>query len=130
MPVLNRIAGYADEMTAWRRHLHQHPELQFDLSETAAFVAARLREFGVDELHEGIAQTGMVAIINGRGEGPTIGLRADMDALPIVEATGAAYASTVPGKMHACGHDGHTTMLLGAAKYLACLLYTSPSPRD
>ena len=119
MPVLNRIAGYADEMTAWRRHLHQHPELQFDLSETAAFVAARLREFGVDELHEGIAQTGMVAIINGRGEGPTIGLRADMDALPIVEATGAAYASTVPGKMHACGHDGHTTMLLGAAKYLA-----------
>ena len=119
MPVLNRIAGYADEMTAWRRHLHQHPELQFDLGETAAFVAARLREFGVDELHEGIAQTGMVAIINGRGEGPTIGLRADMDALPIIEATGAEHASTVPGKMHARGHDGHTTMLLGAAKYLA-----------
>ena len=119
MPVLNRIAGYAEEMTAWRRHLHQHPELQFDLGETAAFVAARLREFGVDELHEGIARTGIVAIINGHGSGPTIGLRADMDALPIEEATGAAHASTAPGRMHACGHDGHTTMLLGAAKYLA-----------
>ncbi len=123
MPVLNRIAGYADEMTAWRRHLHQHPELQFDLGTTAAFVADRLREIGVDELHEGIAQTGMVAIINGRGPdpagGPTMGLRADMDALPITEATGAAHASRTPGKMHACGHDGHTTMLLGAAKYLA-----------
>ena len=119
MPVLNRIAGYADEMTAWRRHLHQHPELQFDLGETAAYVAERLREFGVDELHEGIARTGMVAIINGQGDGPTIGLRADMDALPIEEATGADYASKHPGKMHACGHDGHTTMLLGAAKYLA-----------
>ena len=119
MPVLNRIAGYAEEMAQWRRHLHQHPELQFDLNETAAFVAERLREFGVDELHEGIAQTGMVAIINGQGEGPTIGLRADMDALPIEEITGAEYASKTPGKMHACGHDGHTTMLLGAAKYLA-----------
>ncbi|KGJ07493.1 M20 aminoacylase family protein [Paracoccus sphaerophysae] len=119
MPLLNRIAGYADEMTTWRRHLHQHPELQFDLGETAAYVAERLREFGVDELHEGIARTGMVAIINGQGDGPTIGLRADMDALPIEEATGAAHASKHPGKMHACGHDGHTTMLLGAAKYLA-----------
>lgn len=123
MPVLNRIAGYADEMTAWRRHLHQHPELQFDLGQTAAFVAERLRAFGVDELHEGIARTGIVAIINGRGnaagQGPTIGLRADMDALPIIEATGKDYASGTPGKMHACGHDGHTTMLLGAAKYLA-----------
>lgn len=119
MPVLNRIAGFADDMTAWRRHLHQHPELQFDLGQTAAFVAEKLREFGVDELHEGIASTGLVAIINGRGEGPTIGLRADMDALPIVEATGADHASRTPGKMHACGHDGHTTMLLGAARYLA-----------
>jgi amidohydrolase len=82
-------------------------------------VAARLREFGVDELHEGIATSGIVAIIEGQGEGPVIGLRADMDALPITEATGAAHASTTPGKMHACGHDGHTTMLLGAAKYLA-----------
>ena len=119
MPVLNRIAGYAEEMTEWRRHLHMHPELGFDCHATAGFVAARLREFGVDALHEGIARTGLVAIIEGKGEGPTIGLRADMDALPITEATGAAHASTVPGRMHACGHDGHTTMLLGAAKYLA-----------
>ncbi len=119
MPVINRIADFAEEMKTWRRHLHAHPELTFDLPETAAFVAARLREFGVDEIHEGIARTGIVAIINGRGEGPTIGLRADMDALPITEITGAPYASQNPGKMHACGHDGHTTMLLGAAKYLA-----------
>jgi hippurate hydrolase len=119
MPVVNRIADYAEEMKAWRRHLHQHPELTFECHETAAFVAARLREFGVDEIHEGIAKTGIVAIIEGRGEGPTIGLRADMDALPIDEATGAEHASKTPGMMHACGHDGHTTMLLGAAKYLA-----------
>ena len=119
MPVLNRIAGYAEEMKGWRRHLHQHPELSFDCHETAAFVVERLRAFGVDEIHEGIARTGVVAIINGRDGGPTIGLRADMDALPIVETTGAEYASQVPGRMHACGHDGHTTMLLGAAKYLA-----------
>ena len=119
MPVLNRIAEFADDMTAWRRHLHQHPELGLDCADTAAFVAARLREFGVDEIHEGIARTGIVAIINGQGPGPTIGLRADMDALPITEATGLAHASTRPGRMHACGHDGHTTMLLGAARYLA-----------
>jgi len=118
MPVVNRIAGYAKEMTEWRRHLHQIPELGFDCPETAAFITARLREFGVDEIHEGIARTGIVAIINGKGDGPTIGLRADFDALPIPEATGADYASTHPGKMHACGHDGHTTMLLGAARYL------------
>ncbi|WP_319826440.1 M20 aminoacylase family protein [Thalassovita sp.] len=119
MPVINRIAGLSDEMTAWRRHLHQHPELEFDCFETAAFVQARLTEFGVDEIHTGIAKTGIVAIINGREEGPTIGLRADMDALPIAEETGADYASVNAGVMHACGHDGHTTMLLGAAKYLA-----------
>ncbi|MEL6594436.1 MAG: M20 aminoacylase family protein [Pseudomonadota bacterium] len=119
MPVTNRIADYAEDMTAWRRHLHQHPELQFDCHETAAFVAERLREFGVDELHEGIAESGLVAIINGQGDGPTIGLRADMDALPMEETSGADWTSTVPGKMHACGHDGHTTMLLGAARYLA-----------
>ena len=119
MPVLNRIASYAEEMKGWRRHLHAHPELQLDCPETAAFIAARLREMGVDEIHEGIAQTGLVAIINGSGPGPTIGLRADMDALPIAEMTGAEHASTVPGRMHACGHDGHVTMLLGAAKYLA-----------
>jgi amidohydrolase len=119
VPVLNRIADYAPDMQTWRRHLHQHPELGFECHETAAFIAARLREFGIDEVHEGIATSGIVAIINGQGEGPTIGLRADMDALPIEEITGAEYASTVPGKMHACGHDGHVTMLLGAARYLA-----------
>ncbi|TDK47481.1 M20 aminoacylase family protein [Antarcticimicrobium luteum] len=119
MPVVNRIADYAEEMTGWRRHLHQIPELGFDCPQTAAFIAARLKEFAVDEIHEGIAQTGIVAIIEGRGAGPTIGLRADFDALPIPEATGVDYASRHPGKMHACGHDGHTTMLLGAAKYLA-----------
>lgn len=122
MPVLNRIAAYAEEMKAWRRHLHAHPELGFDCHDTAAFIADRLREFGVDEIHTGIATSGIVAIINGQGAdapgAPTIGLRADMDALPIHEITGADYASTVPGKMHACGHDGHVTMLLGAAKYL------------
>jgi hippurate hydrolase len=119
MPVVNRIAEFAEDMKTWRRYLHQIPELEFDLPKTSAFVAERLREIGVDELHEGIATSGMVAIINGQGEGPTIGLRADMDALPIEEETGADYASTHPGKMHACGHDGHTTMLLGAARYLA-----------
>ncbi|MBL4626844.1 MAG: amidohydrolase [Roseicyclus sp.] len=119
MAIINRIAAYADDMKTWRRHLHAHPELQFDCHQTAAFVAEKLRAFGVDTIHEGIAQTGIVAIIEGNGDGPTIGLRADMDALPIEEMTGAEYASTVPGKMHACGHDGHTTMLLGAAKYLA-----------
>ncbi|MBU2941644.1 M20 aminoacylase family protein [Shimia thalassica] len=119
MPVLNSIAAYADEMKTWRRHLHAHPELEFDCHETAAFVVERLREFGVDEIHEGIATSGLVAIINGQGEGGTIGLRADMDALPMPETTGLDYASTVGGAMHACGHDGHTTMLLGAAKYLA-----------
>ncbi len=119
MPVLNRIAGFTDEMTAWRRHLHQHPELGFDCHQTADFVIARLAEFGITEVTTGLAQTGLVAMIDGQGPGPTIGLRADMDALPIEEATGAAHASTVPGKMHACGHDGHTAMLLGAAKYLS-----------
>ncbi len=119
MPVVNRIADFADEMKGWRRHLHAHPELEFDCHETAAFVVARLKEFGVDEIHEGIAKTGVVAIINGQGNGPTIGLRADMDALPMDEVSGVDYASEVEGMMHACGHDGHTTMLLGAAKYLA-----------
>ena len=119
MPVLNRIAAYAPEMKGWRRHLHANPELSYDCHNTAAFIADRLREIGVDELHEGIARTGIVAIINGQGAGDTIGLRADMDALPIAETTGAVYASTIPGRMHACGHDGHVTMLLGAAKYLA-----------
>jgi hippurate hydrolase len=123
MPVLNRIASYAEEMKGWRRHLHMYPELAFDCHQTAAFIAERLREIGVDDIHEGIAKTGIVALIRGQNAsadgGPVIGLRADMDALPIEETTGAPHASTVNGKMHACGHDGHVTMLLGAAKYLA-----------
>jgi len=119
MPIVNRIADFAEEMKGWRRHLHQNPELALDCPQTAAFVVERLREFGVDEIHEGIAKTGVVAIINGQGAGPTVGLRADMDALPMSEITGLPYASANAGKMHACGHDGHTTMLLGAAKYLA-----------
>lgn len=118
MPVLNRIAGFADEMAGWRRHLHAHPELSLECHETAAFVVGKLQEFGVDRIETGIAQSGVVAVIKGRGDGPVTGLRADMDALPIDEATGADWASTVPGRMHACGHDGHTAMLLGAAKYL------------
>jgi amidohydrolase len=119
MPIINRIAEYHNDMKEWRQHIHANPELLFDCHKTAAFVVARLREFGVDEIHEGIAQSGVVAIINGQGDGPTIGLRADMDALPLQEIHDHDYKSTVDGKMHACGHDGHTTMLLGAAKYLA-----------
>ena len=119
MPVVNRIAEFAADMTAWRRHLHGIPELGLDCPETAAFVAERLRGFGVDEVHGAIAKTGLVAIIEGQGPGPTIGLRADMDGLPIAEATGRAHASRHEGRMHACGHDGHTAMLLGAARYLA-----------
>ncbi|MBB3993908.1 hippurate hydrolase [Sulfitobacter undariae] len=118
MPVLNRIADFAGDMTAWRQHLHTIPELSFDCPKTSAFIKERLEEFGVDEIHTGIAQTGIVAIINGTGAGRTVGLRADFDALPIEEETGVEYASTHAGKMHACGHDGHTAMLLGAAKYL------------
>ncbi|MDB4196775.1 M20 family metallopeptidase [Ascidiaceihabitans sp.] len=118
MAIVNRIAGYADEMTGWRRHLHTIPELGRECFKTAAFVEEKLREFGVDEIQTGIATTGIVAIINGQGNGPTIGLRADMDGLPIIETTGLEYQSTHEGRMHACGHDGHTTMLLGAAKYL------------
>ncbi|WP_420859503.1 M20 aminoacylase family protein [Marivivens marinus] len=120
MPIINRIADYAPDLTAWRRHLHMHPELALDCHETAGFVAAKLREFGVDEVHEGIARTGIVALIHGsKGPGPVTGLRADMDALPMDEETGADHASTVPGRMHACGHDGHTTMLLATARYLS-----------
>lgn len=119
MPILNRAAEMQDEVAVWRRHLHRRPELQFDLHETSAFVAAKLREFGCDDVVTGIARTGVVGVIRGRSEGGTVGLRADMDALPITEASGQPHASTAPGKMHACGHDGHTAMLLGAAKYLA-----------
>jgi amidohydrolase len=121
MPVKNRFAELLPEITAWRRDFHQHPELLFDVHRTAARVAELCRSFGCDEVVEGIGRTGVVAVIRGRSDskGRVIGLRADMDALPIKEQTGLPYASTVPGKMHACGHDGHTAMLLGAAKYLA-----------
>ncbi|MBA1141317.1 M20 aminoacylase family protein [Mesorhizobium neociceri] len=119
MPILNRAAEMQDEVAGWRRHLHQTPELNFDVFKTAAFVTEKLKEFGCDDVVTGLGKTGVVGIIHGRkGEGATIGLRADMDALPINEIPGKPYASTVPGKMHACGHDGHTAMLLGAAKYL------------
>jgi len=121
MPILNRIAEFHDEITAWRRDFHQHPEVLFEVQRTAGIVAEKLKSFGVDEVVTGLGRTGVVAVINGRTNtsGKTIGLRADMDALTVTEKTGAAYASTVDGKMHACGHDGHTAMLLGAAKYLA-----------
>lgn len=119
MAIINRIAEFADDMKGWRRYLHQHPELSLDCHETAKFVKERLEEFGVDEIFTGIAESGVVAIINGKGYGPTIGLRADMDALPMDEETGAEWSSQVEGRMHACGHDGHTTMLLGAARYLS-----------
>ena len=120
MPPINAAATIAPEATEWRRHLHAHPELMYDVHETARFVADMLRAFGCDEVVEGIGRTGVVGVIRGtRGEGPTVGLRSDMDALPITEETGAAYASKNTGKMHACGHDGHTAMLLGAAKHLS-----------
>ncbi len=119
MPVINRIAGLSEDMTEWRRYLHQNPELGLECHKTAAFVEERLRSFGVTEIHTGIATSGLVAIIEGRGPGRTIGLRADMDALPMDEISGKEWASQVTGAMHACGHDGHTTMLLGAAQYLA-----------
>ena len=121
MPIKNRFAETHAEITAWRRHLHQHPELMFDLPETSKFVEDKLRSFGITDITTGIAETGVVAVIEGQSNtsGRTIGLRADMDALPITEATGLPHASKNPGKMHACGHDGHTAMLLGAAQYLA-----------
>ncbi len=120
MPILNRAAELQDEVTEWRRHIHERPELLFAVENTAAFVAEKLKEFGVDEIVTGIGRTGVVGLIKGQGEGGrTIGLRADMDALPLTEISGKPWASTTPGKMHACGHDGHTAMLLGAAKYLA-----------
>ncbi|MDI4665551.1 M20 family metallopeptidase [Xanthobacter autotrophicus] len=119
MPVHNHIASRADEIAAWRQDLHRHPELMYDLPRTSAAVAEKLRAFGCDEVITGLGRTGVVGIVRGRGDGPLIGLRADMDALPILEQTGAAYASQAPGVMHACGHDGHTAMLLGAARHLA-----------
>ena len=121
MPIVNRIAALSDDMAAWRHDFHEHPELLYEVHRTAGIVADRLREFGCDEVVTGIGRTGVVGIIRGRKStsGKTIGLRADMDALPIEETSGVPYASKTPGLMHACGHDGHTSMLLGAAKYLA-----------
>ena len=121
MPVKNRFAELHDDITAWRRDIHRHPEILFETHRTSALVAEKLREFGCDEVETGIGRTGVVGVIKGHktGSGKVIGLRADMDALPIQEATGVEYASETPGAMHACGHDGHTAMLLGAAKYLA-----------
>jgi hippurate hydrolase len=121
MPIINRVADLHDEITDWRRDIHAHPELLFDVHRTAGVVAEKLKSFGCDEVVTGIGRTGVVGVIRGkRGAGSrTIGLRADMDALPLQEATGLPYASQNPGKMHACGHDGHTAMLLGAARYLA-----------
>jgi len=121
MPIKNRFAELLPEITAWRRDLHENPELLFDTHRTSQIVADKLREFGCDEVVTGIGRTGVVGVIKGKanGSGKVVGLRADMDALPIEEATGVAYASKTPGKMHACGHDGHTAMLLGAAKYLS-----------
>ncbi len=118
MPIINRIAAYHDEMTAWRRDIHRHPETAFEEFRTADIVAKALESFGI-EVHRGLAKTGVVGTLKvGRGE-RAIGLRADMDALNIVEANGFEHRSVNDGKMHACGHDGHTAMLLGAAKYLA-----------
>ena len=121
MPVRNRLAELGPEIAEWRRDFHENPELLYDTHRTAGIVARRLRDFGCDEVVEGIGRTGVVGVIRGRatGSGRVVGLRADMDALPIHEVTGLPHASRIPGKMHACGHDGHTAMLLGAAKYLA-----------
>ena len=118
MPILNRIAAYQPEMQGWRRDFHQHPELRFEEHRTAAQVAKLLQSWGI-ETHTGIATTGVVGVLRNGKSVRSIGLRADMDALPMPEETGLPYASVNPGKMHACGHDGHTSMLLGAAKYLA-----------
>ncbi len=123
MPIVNRIAALHGDITEWRHDLHAHPELHYDVHRTAATVAEKLKSFGCDEVVTGIGRTGVVGVIRGNkpATGPfkTIGMRADMDALPIMEATNLPYKSTTPGKMHACGHDGHTAMLLGAARYLA-----------
>jgi len=123
-PLKNSIAAMIPELTEWRRDFHRHPELTYDLPRTSRIVADRLRAFGFDEVVEGVGKTGVLGVLHGakgpaRGADERVLLRADMDALPILEATGAEYASASPGRMHACGHDGHTTMLLGAARWLA-----------
>ena len=123
MPVINRFAELQHEIAEWRRDLHRNPELLYDVHRTAEVVATRLRAFGCDEVVEGVGRTGIVGVIRGNGEksgaGKVVGMRADMDALPVTEESGKPWTSNTPGKMHACGHDGHTAMLLGAAKYLA-----------
>lgn len=120
MPVLNRAAEMQEEVAGWRRHLHENPEILYDVHETAAFVADKLRSFGCDVVETGIGRTGVVGLIKGRqGDGPVVGFRADMDALPIVETSGKPWASRTSGKAHSCEHDGHTAMLLGAAQHLA-----------
>ena len=120
MPVLNRAVETQAEIAAWRRKLHQNPELLYEVHETAQFVEDKLKSFGCDLVETGVGRTGVVGIIKGRhGDGPAIGLRADMDALPITETSGVEWVSQNPGKAHSCGHDGHTSMLLGAAQYLA-----------
>jgi amidohydrolase len=124
MPIVNRIADFQPEIMAWRQDLHAHPEIMYDVHRTAAFIADRLREFGCDQVVTGLGRTGVVGVIKGRKSADdrgvkTIAMRADMDALPVHEETGLPYQSTISGKMHACGHDGHTAMLLGAARYLA-----------
>ena len=121
MPIINRVADLAEEVGIWRRDFHAHPELLFEVQRTAGIVADKLRAFGCDEVVTGLGRTGVVGVIRSRRGpgGKVVGLRADMDALPIMEETGAPYQSSTPGLMHACGHDGHTAMLLGAAKYLA-----------
>jgi amidohydrolase len=118
VPLIREIEGFGAELTAWRRDIHAHPEMGFQEHRTAAFVAAELKKFGI-AVHEGVGRTGVVGVLRSGKSGRTVGLRADMDALPIVEANTFAHKSTRQGVMHACGHDGHTTMLLGAAKYLA-----------
>ena len=121
MPIINRLAEFQEDIAAWRHDLHRHPEIMYEVHRTAATVAEKLGQFGVDEVVTGLGRTGVVGVIRGRNaaSGRVVGLRADMDALPIHETSGAPWSSTVPGKMHACGHDGHTAMLLGAARYLA-----------
>ena len=119
MPIINRVADMHDEITAWRRDIHANPEILYEVHRTAGIVADKLKAFGCDEVVPGIGRTGVVGVIRGRKAGAkVVGLRADMDALPMTEATGLPYASKTPGRMHACGHDGHTAMLLGAARYL------------
>src|SRR5258708_12883374 len=124
MPIVNRVADLQPDIQAWRRDIHEYPELLYDVHRTAAFVADRLREFGCDEVATGLGKTGVVGVIKGKkpagnGDVKVIGLRADMDALPIEEATDLPYASKTKGLMHACGHDGHTAMLLAPPRYPA-----------